>query len=69
MSSMICLFSVIDLICDDIGHKWKDLARRLEIKEGTILEIDGIYRNSSAKCRAVCIVRLLIGTVCVNGCL
>lgn len=44
---------VIELICSDIGYKWKDLARSLEIKEGIIYDIDTAYRINAVKCRSM----------------
>ena len=44
---------VIAEICSDIGHKWKELARALKIKEGQIDDLEDRYHGQIERVREI----------------
>lgn len=40
---------IYDLICDNIGFKWRDLGRKLNIQEGQLENIEMTYRDCNTK--------------------
>ncbi|KAG5865702.1 hypothetical protein JTB14_002693 [Gonioctena quinquepunctata] len=44
---------VIVLICSEIGQKWKDFARSLEVREGPIDELEAKYATISERAREI----------------
>lgn len=57
--------SVIDEIADNIGRKWADLARALDLKEGYITEIEDRYPGSLRE-RAYQVISSLLNLITIE---
>lgn len=44
---------IYDLICDNIGFKWRDLGRKLDIQQGQLEKIEMTCRDFNTRCHMI----------------